>query len=431
MKGKGMQGEIINGILLIYHHRLMKNAPMIYEHVYAFPKYSCFKTWLVNTEGGFPQCLQRLRFRIVLLHYSLFGYWPCLQLSKKFLSYLAESKGSYKIAFFQDEYHFCRPRFDFINQFGINCIYTLLEPGHFKDVYGKYTGVRSVVCTIPGYVSDTLVDKGGRFFKPDEERGIDIGYRSRPVEYSMGKGAQEKTKIGEIFLARSKNLGLKLDIRIQEKERLYGDRWYKFLADCRAVLGVEAGTSIFDLEDRVRRDCEKALADDPRLSFDDISSRILKPWEGNIYYRTISTRHFEAAAFKSCQILTEGKYSSIMQPMVHYLPLRKDFSNFEDVICLFRDRSLRQKLAGNAYRDLIASGKYSYKAFIDAFDHHLFDEGIDPAIDEAEAKRVSEILAAGRIQFYVRAFLNAIRYYPYPGKPIIAKPLKSLARRSR
>jgi len=426
-----MQDDMINGILLVYHHRLMKNAPMIHEHVDAFLRDSRFRTWAINTEGGFPSGLRDLRFRIVLLHYSLFGYWPYLQLSNQFLRYLAESKGSYKIAFFQDEYHFCQSRFDFINQCGIDCVYTLLEPEYFKEVYGKFTKAKSFIYTIPGYVSDQLLDKEKRFYKHDGERDIDIGYRSRPVMYYMGKGAQEKTEIAHTFLERGRDLGLKLDIGTEENQRLYGDHWYKFLAECRAVLGVEAGVSIFDLQDKVRKDCERLLSENPGLSFEDVSSRILEPWEGNIYYRTISTRHFEAAAFKVCQILFEGKYSAIMEPMVHYLPLRKDFSNLDEVIRLFRDRNVRQELTENAYRDLIASGKYSYKAFIDGFDHDLLAKGINPGIDETQAKRVTETLARGRIQFYLRVFLKMMRYYPYPGKALITKPLKPLVVRYR
>jgi hypothetical protein len=426
-----MQDDMINGILLIYHHPLMKNAPMILEHVDAFTRYSRFQTWAINTEGGFPPGLRHFRFRIVLLHYSLFGYWPWLRLNKRFLRYLAESNGSYKIAFFQDEYHFCQSRFDFINQYNIDCVYTLLEPSYFKDVYRKYTRAKSLIYTIPGYVSHQLVEKGTKFFKHHEQRSIDIGYRSRPVMYYMGKGAREKMEIARVFLERGKKTGLKLDIGTQEKQRIYGDHWYKFLAECRAVLGVEAGVSVFDLEDNVRKDCEKLLADNPGLSFEDVSRKILDRWEGNIYYRTISTRHFEAAAFRVCQILFEGRYSGIMQPMVHYIPVKKDFSNFDEVIHLFRDPEVRLKLTENAYQDLIASGKYRYKTFIDSFDRHLLGEGVNPRIDAGETERVSKELAKWRIQSQLRAFFKMIRYYPYPGKAIITTPLKPLVERYR
>jgi len=240
----------------------------------------------------------------------------------------------------------------------------------------------------------------------------------------MGKGAQEKTEIAHFFLERCRNLGLKLDIGTEENERLYGDHWYMFLAECRACLGVEAGASIFDVNDKVRRECERLIADNPRSTFKEMFGKILRDWEGNIYYRTIASRHFEAAAFKVCQILFEGKYSGIMQPMVHYIPLKKDFSNFNEVIRLFRNEGFRRDLTESAYRDLIASGKYSYEKFMDGFDCHLLNVGIEPEIDELEASRVTESLARWRIQSSLLAFVKMVRYFPYPGKSLITRVVK-------
>ncbi len=45
-----------------------------------------------------------------------------------------------------------------------------------------------------------------------------------------------------------------------------------------------------------------------------------------------------------------------MEPMVDYIPLRKDFSNFDEVLERFRDPELRQELCENARRRLIDSG---------------------------------------------------------------------------
>jgi len=406
----------INGILLIYHYPLNINAPTILQHVEAFSRHSQFKVWSINTQKGFPPGLQSLRFRVVLLHYTLFGFWPYEQLNDQFLRYIAESKDSYLIAFFQDEYRFCKPRFDFVNHFGVDCIYTLLEPNQFDAVYGKYTKAKSLIYTIPGYVSDELVELGKRLTKPDEERNIDIGYRGRRLEHYMGKGAQEKIDIARIFSERSRVLGLTLNIGTEENQRIYSEGWYKFLSDCKGCLGVEAGVSIFDLEDKVRTRCERLLSENPGLSFAELSSKLLDQWEDNVYYRTISPRHFEAAALRVCQILFEGRYSGIMQPMVHYIPLKKDFSNFDEVIRLFRNRDMRHQLTDNAYRDMIASGTYSYRSFIESFDEHLFDKGISSQINKDEAKKVSAVLAKVRIYSYFLTFLKMIRYYPFPGK---------------
>ena len=59
--------------------------------------------------------------------------------------------------------------------------------------------------------------------------------------------------------------------------------------------------------------------------------------------RTISPRHFEAAAFRVCQVLFEGRYAGVMEPMRHYIPLRKDFSNFDEVCGCCATPALRRE----------------------------------------------------------------------------------------
>ena len=76
---------------------------------------------------------------------------------------------------------------------------------------------------------------------PEEQRTIDIGYRGRRLAYYMGRGAQEKHEIGRGVLERAAAAGLRVDIDTEESSRLYGVSWYRFMANCRAVLGVEAG----------------------------------------------------------------------------------------------------------------------------------------------------------------------------------------------
>lgn len=384
----------VNGVLLLYHRPVLrKDAATVWEHIEAFERHSAFKVRSVNTQCGFPARLKQFRFSVVVLHYSLFG-GGIYYLTEPFYEYLAESSSSYKIAFFQDEYRYCRRRFEFLNRYKIDCVYTLVEPRYFPDTYGKYTSVPKLIHYLPGYVSEGLLDAARRFARPDAKRTIDVGYRGRRLEYYMGKGAQEKCAIAEGFLTRAAKTTLVCDIACEEHRRIYGDDWYRFLGSCRAVLGVEAGVSVFDLEDTVRIECERLLEADHTLTFDEIHDRVLTPWEGRIPYRTISPRHFEAAALRACQILFEGAYSGIMRPMEHYLPLNKDFSNFDDVLRLLRDNAVRREVTERAYRDLIASGKYSYRAFIAGFDRELQQAGFQPGGKET-GEKVTRLLRRG------------------------------------
>jgi len=390
----------VNGILLIFYHPPYPFAPTVLEHIRAFERYSRFKVWKLNTASGFPEGLSRMRFDAVVLHYSTFFNGMNIG---RFSDYIKQCQSSYKVAFFQDEHWLCQQRFDFLNQHKIDCLYTLVEPRYFADVYGKYTSVPRIIYNLPGYVSDDLIREAQKMARPDENRSIDIGYRGRKLPFYMGKGGQEKSEIGIRFKEAASKSELKLDIEVDEDRRIYGQSWSEFVSDCRAMLGVEAGVSIFDIEGVVRSEYEHLIESNLAMSFEEASERLLSKWEDNIQYRTISPRHFEAAAFRVCQILFEGNYSAVLQPMKHYIPLKKDFSNFDDVIRMFRDETRRRELTENAYTDLIASGKYTYKSFINSFDDELISAGLQPDISDYERAKVSWILARSRASHKARA----------------------------
>jgi len=384
-------GIPVDGALLIYHRPVapwIRDASTVMEHLRSFALHSRFRIWNVNTDIGFPPGLADLEFKAVILHYCVFGMGG-YRLSEEWLDYLDRS-GAHKIAFFQDECTRCQRRFRFLNEHRIGWVYTCLEPSEFDKVYGRYTDVPRLVSNIPGYVSEELVAIGRRFSIPDGQRSIDVGYRGRPLPAYLGRGAVEKHEIGVRFEELARDSGLRLDLATREGDRLYGDDWYRFLANSRCVLGVESGVSAFDLEDEVFTEYQ-ALAGDGAVGLHDLKS--LPRWEDVVYYRTISPRHFEAAALRVCQVLFEGRYSGALEPMVHYIPLKKDFSNFDEVLARMRDPEVRRELTANAYRDLIESGEWSYARFVAGVDATLLDAGLQEAPEEAVARAVTARLS--------------------------------------
>ena len=385
----------VNGILLIYHHDLAPYASNMFEHIRSFQENSQFKVWAVNTYLGFPKVLTEFKFQAIVLHYSLFAFTH-FPLDEDFRAYLSECTSNYKVAFFQDEYHLWPERAEVINRYKIDCVYTCLEPDYYKDTYQQYTRVPRIETYLPGYASEEMVRLAQRVSKPESERTIDIGYRGRHNTYYLGKGAREKIEIGVRFRELAAGLGLTMDIETEEHKRIYGEQWLAFLANCRATLGVEAGSSIFDIDNVIVPQYQKLLAKNPQISFEEMYKRLLVKYDGKgVYYRTASPRVFEAAVVRTCQILYEGRYSRILEPMVHYIPLKKDFSNFDEVIRLYRDEEFRRELTENCYRDLIASGAYGYRRFIEKFDEGLVAAGMKPGISPGLVRQVTERLKEG------------------------------------
>ena len=301
----------------------------------------------------------------------------------------------------------------------------------FDKIYRKYTRVPTLVNHIPGYVSDDLIGAAQRFALPVEQRTIDVGYRGRKLPPYMGRGAREKYTIGPDFKRRAAGLGLELDIEVDERHRIYGEKWYKFLGNCKACLGVEAGVSVFDIEDVALEQYNALIAENPHAELDQLQpdiDKILEPWEDYIFHRVISPRHFEAAAFGICQVLFEGHYSGIMKPMVHYIPLKKDFSNFDDVIGMLSDRGLCDEVRSNAHRDLIASGDHTYAHFMQSFDRRLCEAGLSPDCDETLAARATSALRAGRRWRTFKTAVKELRRIDFPGRNAIKSAVKAVGR---
>lgn len=401
-----MKKITIPGILLLYHLPFgIRKASTIEDHIHSFARYSAYQVYSVNTEFGFPKNLSHFDFDIVVLHYSLFGGW-WYYFDQQFLEYL-QTVSSYKVAFFQDEYHYCPKRFDFINKYKLNAIYTCYEPQYYAQTYGKYTSVQTLKTCIPGYVSEEIVLAAQRYGRPDAERSIDIGYRGRPLPYHTGKGGREKYEIGREFLSRSQELGLVMDIGIEEKNRIYGNGWYKFIGNCKGVLGVESGVSISDLDGVVQKQCGELIQENPKSTFLEVYQRVLFRWENNIPLRTVSPRHFEAAAFRCCQILFVGNYSGILEPMVHYIPLEKDYSNLDDVVKLFKDTRFRIEITRRAFQDIIESGRFTYKAFINDFDSFLEQVGV---LNKTKTMRLSNVDLALYADYTIRYTRTVLKY---------------------
>ena len=427
----------VDGMLVLYHHPDGSSAQTISDHVRSFTRSAAMPVWLVNTEQKFPAGLWGLKFRVIVIHYSLAGFYPQLTARaaedrRLFSEYVSASTGAFKIAFFQDEYHHCPGRFEFIKRAGIDVIFSLLEPEEVPKVYGTYTPGVPVEYTLTGYVSDDLVEKARRWTRPQSQRPIDVGYRARPLPFYMGRGSQEKTGIADEFVRRTAQLPLRLDVKTAEEDRIYGDDWYRFIGNCRAMLGVEAGVSVFDLDDGARSACDAVLAENPDADFATVHRLALAPYEGRIAYRTVSPRVFEAAAFRTCLVLFEGRYSGVLQPMVHYIPLKKDFSNLEEVLRLLQDESAVNQITERAYQDLIASGAYSYDAFIAGLDDILTARVGSFSMRRAERAFVTRALGASRRHVWQRKWRAYKRrvwnrlHRPFPGKRMLKPLLKPL-----
>jgi hypothetical protein len=110
---------------------------------------------------------------------------------------------------------------------------------------------------------------------------------------------------------------------------------------------------------------ERRLKERPETSFEELEAELFPGRDGELSLFAISPRHLEACATRTAQILIEGDYNGILEPDRHYLPLRRDFSNLDELLdVVASDRGRAEELAEAARRDIVASGEWTYERLV-------------------------------------------------------------------
>lgn len=342
-----------------------QQANTVRDHVGAFSRWSRHEFFVFNPSGGRDSRLLDLEaFDAVVVHYSL-SVTSEYHLPRAIRAKLRRYTGL-KVQFIQDGYRRIDEYCSQVRDLGIHVLFTCWPPEEAAQVWTpeRLPGVR-VLHALTGYVPDELAAAAPR---PVAERPYHVGYRARPVPFWLGRLGQEKTSIGREFLARAEGSGLRCNIDTSEENRIYGGAWIEFLRSCRAALGTESGASVVDFDGSIERRVRQQLAAHPGASFAEVEEAILAPHEDRPRHATISPRIFEAAALRTALVLFPGGYSGIVRSGDHYIPLSPDFSNFDEVASLLRDERYLQELTERTWRDLVASGRYSYREATREFD---------------------------------------------------------------
>jgi len=313
----------------------------------------------------------------VILHYTLLAMRWRKDLYSKWLKTVENLKkiSGYIVGIPQDEYAESNALCDFFNEYGIRAVFTCFSPEDYEKVYSKgKLALDQLITVFPGYIDEDAAKRLSSLCGKGTERPIDLGYRARKVPYWLGRHGQYKYELAEVFAKTTRGSGLKVDISTGENDVFYGKDWYRFLSQCRAFLGCEGGASLLDPGGEIRFKVEQYVRNHPDASFEEVEKNCFPNQDYNIRLFTLSPRHFECAVTKTCQVLLEGNYGGILLPGVHYIEVKKDYSNIEDVIEQIRNVRHCEQIAENAYRDIVQSGKYTYRVFAKQVINHIAEK---------------------------------------------------------
>lgn len=359
-------------------------AATILDHLNAFRRYSghetYFLTGLTLWGGNIPRatkleddeddyCLDLGMFDVLVVHYSLALALESY-VSPATRRKIRDFKGL-KVLFVQDEYRFVNSTIDSIRTMGFDLVFTCVPENAIEKVYPpeRVPGVRFVQ-TLTGYVPEGL-----KIFptKALHEREYDVSYRGRKYPAWHGRLGLEKWRIAERFEKDARRSRLKTNISVKEADRLYGLAWTKLLMNSVATLAVESGCSVFDFDASISTRCETYNAllrkrPDEDLPYEKLKALFFEGKEDVIPLEQISPRVFEAITARTLVVAYEGKYSGILKPWRHYIPLLKDHSNMDEVVDFLRNREKVAMMISDAYYEIAMNRKFSYENFVSQFD---------------------------------------------------------------
>lgn len=358
--------------IVVFYDAHETGTQTILEYLRSFSSYLAGSVEFLNVTRNAWSDIDLSQYDVVINNYCarlcVEGYVPVL-----FRNKLKNFTGL-KILIAQDEYENIDTLKSAIREIGFHVLLTLTPPHSIEKIYPQreLPGLRRET-VLAGYVPhldyvppDTA--------KPLAERPIWVGYRARDLGGLYGRLGFEKYEIGRGMKAVCDSRGIPCDIAMDHASRIYGTAWYDFIGNCRTMLGTDSGCNVLDHDGSLRR---QFAALTRQRGGRPPSYEEFKPYIGDredgVDYSMISPRIFEYARARAAMILFRGRYSGILDADKHFILLEPDFSNVDDVIARLHDISFLQSLADQAFDDLIASNRFSYKSFA-AFVGSLIDE---------------------------------------------------------
>ena len=362
-------------ILVIYWYNAYPARRSVIDHLYCFSRYNQghnFFYWNLAT-SDLPKGTGNVKWDMIIYHDLFFcSRWGgpefFQQLSQK-VNWTKDIKCK-KIAMPQDEFVYGKYLDLFMREFSIDAVFSVSPPSEWNKIYPNVDKQKTRFYEVlTGYIDDGTLAEANRLLKEIPARDVDIGYRAGGRNWRqamwLGEHGLLKIELGDkLRTFFTENSQYKVDISTDSKDTLMGLDWLRFLCRSKFTIGIEGGASILDWEGKYREKTLSFVQNNPEASREEIVKECLENAEGTLSYFMLSPRHLEAPVAKSCQVLLESNYNGILIPDLHYIQVKRDFSNLHEVLKKMQDEQFCKNLVNNAYRDIVASGKYTYRNFV-------------------------------------------------------------------
>jgi hypothetical protein len=391
----------MKNVLVLYNGQSMF-TPTVQDYLESFRRYSRNNIHFLHVDFHTEPAFAFAGYDVVIVTYSC-RLCYLENMSPSVRRAVADFRGL-KVAFVQDEYQETNKLRAGLLELGVGLVFTCVPESKISWVYPPqmFPGVR-FKRVLTGYVPGRLAKLPRQRLPKSENRPNFIGYRGRYLGHCWGDLSFVKTEIGRQFKRACERRGIPHDIAWVEEARIYQDGWFSFITSCRTTLGTPSGCNTFDWDGSLEREYRTLIKAQPEMSYEEYRPRIAHK-EEEIDMGQVSPRIFEAAALGTTLVLLEGSYSGVVTPGEDCIIVRKDFSNIESVLDQISDADNVSRLAENAHRNIIASGRWSYERFI-----AQVDDEIDVATGSDAGARAELDLQSFRLaRSYDRSFMEVL-----------------------
>lgn len=252
------------------------------------------------------------------------------------------------VIFFGNEYTRMPEKIGFARAVAADYVASQLPPEAAQWLYEEIPGTRLI------HAPHALNPM--RYYPMGVPRDVSIGFRGD--RYPLWIGDTARTRLIEWFAVHGQQHGLAVDIQFRREP---GEKWNRFLNGCQGIIGAESGTAFLERDDRTQRAVDTYLAAHPHATFEAVYEQFFRDYGQPVSGKAISSRHFEPIGTRTCQILLEGAYNGLLTADRHYLAVRSDFSNLEEVVTRFQDPSIRLQISEAAWEHVQARHTYAHR----------------------------------------------------------------------
>jgi len=347
------------------HTALSQRINALREIDFAFPIYDKTEQYVLhNAYAPTPQYIKEYEFDGMIFTHSFFSMLHSRRRYEQSLEHWdwIKTHPAKTVALPQDDYMCSESRDQWYLEMGIDAVFPVCAGETWPLLIPEYLkSGRTVSQGYTSYITPAL-RKRSKNWLPQDERKIDIGYRTLGTPRTPNRLGQLKFEIANMVKIGSAESGLAIDVSNQLRDQIQGEGWLSFLENCKAAIGTPSGSSIRIRNHNVLGELTAMI--ESRSDGIEITD-VLNQSDLSTDYEALSPRNLECAALGTVQILTPGRYGGLLIPDLNCLGITENASDLGEKTAVIRDPKQMDQLAERALEQFLTMPSLQIESLIE------------------------------------------------------------------